>query len=164
MKQYLTRKYVLLSSIAIIGVLLAFFIYKNYFYDNASSLNLNEKQQMDAVLAVLDQPTAVFDSSKGKLVTEEAPKMKPESKKKRDSIVVQQLSSSTFRGKSFEEIYKFYEAKVNEYLKTKDKKILSEIADFSNDPLFNGCKKMDNFKNKFNELEKKLNGNEEELY
>jgi hypothetical protein len=119
---------------------------------------------MDAVLAVLDQPTAVFDSSKGKLVTEEAPKMKPESKKKRDSIVVQQLSSSPFRGKSFEEIYNFYEAKVNEYLKTKDKKILSEIADFSNDPLFNGCKKMDNFKNKFNELEKKLNGNEEELY
>ena len=52
----------------------------------------------------------------------------------------------------------------SEYLKTKNKKILSEIADFSNDPLFNGCKKMDNFKNKFNELEKKLNGNEEELY
>ena len=76
MKQYLTRKYVLLSSIAIIGVLLAFFIYKNYFYDNASSLNLNEKQQMDAVLAVLDQPTAVFDSSKGKLITEEAPRFK----------------------------------------------------------------------------------------
>lgn len=163
MKQYLTRQNAVIASIVLLVAICAYFYFKNDGLDR-SDLTMNEQQQMDSVLSLIDKPTAVFDSSKGKTIVDETPKMKPESKKKRDSIVVQQLTESPFRGKSTYEIFAVYEGKVNEYLKTKNKKILTEIADFSNDPLFNVCRKLEAYKSKFRALEKKLNGDDDELH
>lgn len=163
MKQYLTRRNLVIAGVFVIAAIF-FFIYSKNKALNRSDLTLNEQQQMDSVLSLIDQPTPVFDSSKGKVIVDEAPKMKPESKKKRDSIIVQQLTESPFRGKSLEDIYAYYEAKVNDYLKTKNKKILTEIADFTNDPLFNVCRKSEAYKSKFRALEKKLNGDDDELH
>jgi len=163
MKQYFTKKYLLLFALPILAIFGAIFYFSNNNF-TTSTLNLNEKQQLDSVMSVLDQPTVIVDSANEKNIVIESSKMKPESKKKRDSIVIQQVASSLFRGKSFDEIYQIYESKVNDYLKSKDKKVLQEIADFSNDPLFNGCKKLDQFKKRFNDLEKKLNGNDTEVY
>jgi len=163
MKQYFTKKYLLLFALPILAIFGAIFYFSNNNF-TTSTLNLNEKQQLDSVMSVLDQPTVIVDSANEKNIVIESSKMKPESKKKRDSIVIQQVASSLFRGKSFDEIYQIYESKVNDYLKSKDKKVLQEIADFSNDPLFNGCKKLDQFKKRFNGLEKKLNGNDTEVY
>lgn len=163
MKQFFTKKYLLLFALTFLAISGAFFYFSKG-SSSTSALNLNEKQQLDSVMSVLDRPTEIVDSTNEKNVIVESTKMKPESKKKRDSIVIQQVASSIFRGKSFDEIYQIYESKVNDYLKSKDKKVLQEIADFSNDPLFNGCKKLDQFKKRFNDLEKKLNGNDTEVY
>lgn len=163
MKQYLTRRNLVIAGVFVIAAIL-FFIYSKNKALNRSDLTMSEQQQMDSVLSLIDKPTAVFDSSKGKMIVDDAPKMKPESKKKRDSIIVQQLASSPFKSKTDEEIFTFYEGKVNEYLKTKNRKILTEIADFSNDPRFNVCRKLEAYKSKFRALEKKLNGDDDELH
>ncbi len=157
------RRNILISSA--IGVCLlgggAFLMNKS----GGSSLPPEESAKVDSLVSLIDQPVATFDSASGqKVPVVEAPKMKEESLKKRDSIKVVQATSSPFKGKDCSEILSIYEAKVNEHLKSGNKKILEEIADWSNDIYFNGCKKMPDLKKKFNDIEKKLNGNDDEVY
>ncbi len=155
------KKIILGSAIGLILLTSGFFMLKK----SGGSLPPEESAKVDSLVYLIDQPIATFDSAAGqKAPIVEAPKMKEESLKKRDSIKVVQAATSPFKGKDCSEILSIYEAKVNEHLKTGNKKILEEIADWSNDIYFNGCKKMPDLKKKFNDIEKKLNGNEEEVY
>lgn len=78
-------------------------------------------------------------------------------------ILKEQLKASPNLGKDCDSIIKEYEELVAQYLKGENEgAVLTKLAEWANDPLFNNCKKNPDYKDKFFELEEKMYADEEE--
>lgn len=80
-------------------------------------------------------------------------------------ILKEQLKESPNLGKDCESILKEYSEMVDQYLKEENvDAILSKLAEWANDPIFNRCKKSAEYKDKFFDLEERMYADEEIEY
>lgn len=111
-------------------------------------------QHNESTTEALDDITQVenmVDVELKEVVVDE--KKKAEEKKK---ILEEQLKKSPNKGKDCNDMLKEYEALVDKFLSGGGIKALNELSAWSNDPLFNTCKKDPNYKDKFKAIENKM--------
>lgn len=78
-------------------------------------------------------------------------------------ILKEQLKESPNLGKDCEDILKEYATLVDQFLKGENEEgVLNRLAEWANDPIFNRCKKSEEYKDRFFKLEEKMYAGEEE--
>lgn len=119
------------------------------------------EEQAEAILQQKENETESLDSitQVENLVEVELEEVYVDKEKKaaeKKKILEEQLKKSPNKGKNCEDILKEYEELVNKFLQGGGANALSELAAWSNDPVFNTCKKDPNFKDRFMAIENKL--------
>lgn len=80
-------------------------------------------------------------------------------KEERKKIIDEQLKESKV-AKEFkddcEAIFEKYSKTVNKYISTQDESILDDIIHFINDPVFESCRKNEDYKDKFDAIDAKM--------
>jgi len=99
--------------------------------------NLNEEKE-ENVLIVAEQNKQVEERKE--IIKEQLEKSK----------VVEEFKDDC------EAIFNKYSETINRYVETNDETVLDEILHFINDPVFEGCRKNEKFKDKFDALDEKI--------
>ena len=131
----------------------------------------DEALETEDILDVLTNPTGQDSTStlnenvqnSSDLSEEEKMKAK-QHEEERKKIIADQMKESPNKGKDCDAVLKDYEKLVNNILKDGFSKHLEEMNKWNNDPLYNACKKLEQYKAKFEALNEKMNEDEEDVY
>lgn len=123
-----------------------------------------EKQLAEAeaeALANMDEETGV--TNEVEVDMEEVSVDVAAKKEQKKEILKEQLKESPNLGKDCESILKEYETLVNQFIKGENVEgVIAQLTKWANDPLFNNCKKNAEYKDRFYDLEEKMNADDEE--
>jgi hypothetical protein len=112
---------------------------------------LQQKENASEELNDVTQVENIVDVELEEVVVD---KEKQAAEKKK--ILEEQLKQSPNKGKDCDDILKEYEELVNKFLGGGGAKALKELSAWSNDPLYNTCKKDPKYKDRFTAIENKM--------
>ena len=112
---------------------------------------LENMEVQDSALEQIAQVENMVDIELEEVIVDEAKKAQ-----EKKEILEAQLDKSPNKGKTCDDMLKEYEDLVNKYLSGGGVAALKELSSWSNDPLFNTCKKNPAFKDKFAAIEEKM--------
>lgn len=95
-------------------------------------------------------------------VSEEEKAAIMEGEAERKIAIEEGIKKSVLKEKTCEEIFEEYKGVAEEYLSTKDDKILLKLSAWTNDPIYMSCRKAESFKVQFEELSAKIDAVGEE--
>jgi hypothetical protein len=143
--------------------------------DGSASGEMTEENVEDIAADILEQELAMAEeleeetdeagtvSNEVEVEMEEVTVDKEKEREVKKAILKEQLKESPNLGKDCESILKEYSELVDKYISGKDKDVvLKKLEGWANDPIFNKCKKSDEYKDRFFDLEEKMYADEDE--
>ena len=140
--------------------------------DAASAEELSEENVEDIAADILEQELAMAEevteeeggvSNEVEVEMEEVTVDKEKAREVKKAILKEQLMESPNLGKDCESILKEYSELVDKYIGGQDTDaVLKKLEGWANDPIFNKCKKSDEYKDRFFDLEEKMYADEDE--
>lgn len=112
---------------------------------------MQQKENSAEALDEFTQVENIVDVKLEEVIVDEEKKAEEQKK-----ILEEQLKKSPNKGKNCEDILKEYEDLVNKFLKGGGVKVLNELSLWTNDPLYNTCKKDPKYRDKFIAIENKM--------
>lgn len=112
---------------------------------------LENIEEQNAALEDIDQVENTVEVELEEVFVDEEKKAQ-----EKKEILEAQLDKSPNKGKTCDDMLKEYEDLVNKYLNGGGVAALKELSSWSNDPLFNTCKKNPAYKDKFAAIEEKM--------
>jgi hypothetical protein len=143
--------------------------------DGSSSGEMSEENVEDIAANILEEELAMAEELDNEIDKEgavsnevevEMEEVKVDKEKEievKKAILKEQLKESPNLGKDCESILKEYSDLVDSYISGKDKDaVIKKLEGWANDPIFNKCKKSEEYKDRFFDLEEKMYADEDE--
>lgn len=139
--------------------------------NDGSSSEVSEENVEDIAADILEEELAMIEEtdSEGAVTNEveveleEVTVDKEKELEVKKAILKEQLKESPNLGKDCVSILEEYSDLVDNYVSGKDKEaVIKKLEGWANDPIFNKCKKSDEYKDRFFDLEEKMYADEDE--